>query len=98
MFPIAAETWDRLAPMLERLGLLRETDAMALELLCETYGAWRRNRRRADFRSSVAAARDRDFLLKCLSQFGMTPSAATRVSTSPAGELDPLAQWEAARG
>ena len=97
MHKAASDEWDRLAPMLERLGLLRETDALALELLCESYAAWRVNRRKADFRSGVAAARDREFLLKCLSQFGMSPSAATRVAATPSTEADPLEMWMAAK-
>ena len=92
--PAAAE-WDRLAPMLERLGLLRETDALAFEDLCETTVRWRMLRHKRDFRAAVASDRAREHMLKLLMQFGMTPSAATRVTATPETEADPLEQWAA---
>ena len=91
----AAEVWDEYAPMLTRLGLLRETDALAFEDLCDTVVRWRQNRARRDFRANVAAARDREHMLKLLGQFGMTPSAATRVTAAGPEAVDPLEQWAA---
>lgn len=91
----ASVEWDRLAPMLERLGLLRETDALAFEDLCETTVRWRMLRHKHDFRAAVASDRAREHMLKLLMQFGMTPSAATRVSATPATEVDPLEAWAA---
>jgi phage terminase small subunit len=81
--------------MLERLGLLRETDALALEDLCETTVRWRMLRRKRDFRAAVASDRAREHMLKLLMQFGMTPSAATRVTATVKGEADPLEAWAA---
>jgi len=91
--PKASAEWDRLAPMLERLGLLRETDALALEDLCETTVRWRMLRHKRDFRYAVASDRARDHMLRLMMQFGMTPSSATRVAASPPQELDPLQEW-----
>lgn len=91
----ASEEWDRLAPMLTRLGLLRETDALAFEDLCETTVRWRMLRHKRDFRAAVASDRAREHMLKLLMQFGMTPSAATRVTATPASEADPLEAWAA---
>jgi phage terminase small subunit len=91
----ASAEWDRLAPMLERLGLLRETDALAFEDLCETTVRWRQLRHKADFRAAVASDRAREHMLKLLMQFGMTPSAATRVTATPEAEADPFEQWAA---
>jgi phage terminase small subunit len=91
----AAAEWDRLAPMLERLGLLRETDAIAFEDLCETTVRWRMLRHKRDFRAAVASDRAREHMLKLLMQFGMTPSAATRVTATVPVEADPLEAWSA---
>jgi phage terminase small subunit len=81
--------------MLGRLGLLRETDAIAFEDLCETTVRWRMLRHKRDFRAAVASDRAREHMLKLLMQFGMTPSAATRVTATPEVEADPLEQWAA---
>lgn len=91
----AAILWDEYAPMLARLGLLRETDALALEDLCETTVRWRMLRHKRDFRAAVASDRAREHMLKVLGQFGMTPSAATRVSATAPVEADPLEAWAA---
>jgi phage terminase small subunit len=81
--------------MLTRLGLLRETDALAFEDLCETTVRWRMLRHKRDFRAAVASDRARDHMLKLLMQFGMTPSAATRVTAVPEEKQDPFDQWAA---
>ena len=91
----ASVLWDEYAPMLTRLGLLRETDALALEDLCETTVRWRMLRHKRDFRAAVTSDRAREHMLKLLSQFGMTPSAATRVTAIPEAEADPLREWAA---
>lgn len=39
--PHAAQLWDRVVDELPRLGLLKDLDGPALEMLCETYGVWR---------------------------------------------------------
>lgn len=91
----ASAEWERLAPMLERLGLLRETDALAFEDLCETTVRWRQLRHKRDFRAAVASDRAREHMLKLLMQFGLTPSAATRVTATPAVAEDPFEQWAA---
>jgi phage terminase small subunit len=91
----ASELWDEYAPMLTRLGLLRETDALAFEDLCETTVRWRMLRHKRDFRAAVASDRAREHMLKLLGHFGMTPSSATRVTATPAAEVDPLEAWAA---
>lgn len=91
----ASAEWDLLAPMLERLGLLRETDALAFEDLCETTVRWRQLRHKQDFREAVASDRAREHMLKLLMQFGLTPSSATRVTATPVAEANPFEQWAA---
>jgi len=94
----AAVLWDEYAPMLTRLGLLRETDALAFEDLCETTVRWRMLRHKRDFRAAVTSDRAREHMVKLLREFGMTPSAATRVTATTVETADPFTSWaEAAR-
>jgi P27 family predicted phage terminase small subunit len=37
----ARTAWDQIAPVLDRMGVLTEADAMALEMLCEAYADYR---------------------------------------------------------
>jgi P27 family predicted phage terminase small subunit len=39
--PAARQEWDRVAPMLGRLGVLTETDADALAAYCESWVTWK---------------------------------------------------------
>jgi P27 family predicted phage terminase small subunit len=95
----ARETWDYVTGLLDRMGILTEVDATALEMLCEAY---------ADFlsASAVLQAQGSDFyetknqsgstmwrahpalakkqdadrrIRGWLAEFGMTPSARSRV-------------------
>lgn len=91
--------WDRIAPMLERAGLLTEIDADALEMYCEAYARWRHaNVQLARYGVVVKGGPGRpiqhspylsisnvafDQMRHILGQFGMTPSSRTRVSKAP---------------
>jgi len=102
--------WNRLAPILHRLGLLTEIDTDALATYCQTWARWRE----ADAQirrygmvikgkggypvispfvavANRAMAHMRSFLI----EFGMTPSARTRVKTDPGPKPDdPFAPFD----
>ena len=40
--PMASAKWDLIVAELPKLGLLKELDGMALEMLCESYARWRK--------------------------------------------------------
>ena len=67
--------------------------AQGLGMVPDTYPAQLRHKQ--DFRLAVASDRAREHMLKLLMQFGMTPSAATRVSATPEVEQDPFEKWAA---
>jgi phage terminase small subunit len=95
--PEARRVWKKLAPMLTRLGLLGETDAISLELLCQTYVDWHRHRKGKSYHDQAAADRNRETLLKLLDRFGMNPSARTRVQVRKGENVDPIEQWADAK-
>lgn len=78
----AKEHWADLAPMLLAAGLLTEGDRPALALLCEAYAITRVDP--LDYKA-------RDLYRRMLIEFGLTPSARSRIKATvekPKDELD----------
>ncbi len=87
--------WRRVAPALERLGLLTEIDGTALACYCDAYSRWRKAREvivrqgmtkrlksgYVQQRPEVAIARQSMLLVRAFCQeFGLTPSSRGRIS------------------
>ena len=110
----AKETWGYVCGILDRMGLLAEPDALALEMLCEAYAEYLAAREELrEFGSryyqtenqaggvmhrahpAVAVMQDADRRIRgWLAEFGMTPSARSRVKVDGAKEDDdPLAKY-----
>ena len=82
--------WKHYAPMLREAGLLTVVDIPALTLLCEHYSLWQDglNAARKEGASSRGPARlslerDAKIVQSLLADFGMSPSARSRVSAQP---------------
>ena len=102
----ARKEWKRLAPRLYAVGLLTEADHDALALYCETWATWKRAeeqvRRKGEVVKTtngnviqnpylaIANRAKRDALL-LLREFGMTPSARSRVNVGSAADEPSLA-------
>ena len=98
----AKACWDELAPMLVNIKVLSTQDKLALSLLCETYGNWRRSQDMLEKYGDVFPIKDDKDNIKYLQQtpyvamvrnfgkqlkdmlveFGLTPSARSRVEAS----------------
>jgi len=90
----ARREWKRIAPRLHRLGLLTELDGLALAMLCETLAQYVAAKEIVE-REGLLAVSDkgnsyqnpatglmtqaRGELLKWAREFGMTPSARSRI-------------------
>jgi phage terminase small subunit len=83
----ARELWNRFGPELEKLGVATDMDAVAMELLCDTYGEWRMAKERGDWCAAVSAWKR---LKAILIEFGLTPSSRTKVSKVAGDEKDPF--------
>ena len=81
----AREHWAELAPMLSAAGLLTEGDRPALALLCEAY---------ALFRLDPLDMKARDLYRRMLIEFGLTPSARSRVKAAGEAPKNPLADFQ----
>lgn len=89
----ARSAWRRLAPVLTAARVLTVADAEALALACLALSDFLEARADANgWRRADAAWKRYSGMLV---QFGMTPSARTRVAAVPAEEADPLAAWMA---
>jgi P27 family predicted phage terminase small subunit len=92
----AKAEWQRVAPALERLGLLTEVDGTALAAYCEAYSRWRaaeeiiaregltyenvRLGRIAQHPAVPIARQMMDQIRAYCSEFGLTPSARGRMT------------------
>jgi P27 family predicted phage terminase small subunit len=88
----ALEEWRRLAPELHALGLLTELDLTTFAVYCDAVAQWRRvTEARAaaggDPTSPLVRAVQEAgrHLIKVAGEFGLTPSARSRVRASIAG-------------
>ena len=89
----ALDEWNRLTPILMRMGVLSEADGAALALYCDAYSRWLRARRDVLERGTLIETRAGGYKLNphmsvinscrrlmkaLLSEFGCTPSARSR--------------------
>ena len=93
--PEAKREWRRVAPVLERLGLLTEADGAAMAGYCASYSLWKRSRAVVDSLGltyetetgyirqrpevAIAGAALAEVRAFC-QQFGLTPSARARMT------------------
>jgi len=78
--------WQGLVPELVRVGLAKAVHQQLLEGICETYADRLGMRKRGD---ASGAARLYEVLRKAMSEFGVTPSSATRVGKTGGHDPDP---------
>src|SRR5262249_36774679 len=100
LLPAAAEEWARIAPELQRYGLISKLDRAALAVYCQSYARWKQaeeelsrlgenglvettlNGYRQIGPWLQVSNRAVETMQKFLTEFGMTPSARTRVTPS----------------
>ena len=95
--------WDQIAAELERLGLLTKLDRAALATNCQAYGRWVKSEKEAAVHGLVVKTKDGNLIQnpylsiankamrqmhEFLVEFGMSPSARTRVVAVPRTDPD----------
>jgi len=98
--------WKRLAQLLYDQGLLTEVDRGALAAVCQAYGRWVKSERKVTEHGMVSysahgseipsahlriARQAMDDYVRLASEFGLTPSSRSRVTTTGEEQL-PLAE------
>lgn len=91
----ALEEWHRLAPELERLGLLTVVDGSALAAYCQAYRRWIQAERKVNREGLVLNAKSRyaqahpamavaqrsmQLMRAFAAEFGLTPASRSRIS------------------
>jgi P27 family predicted phage terminase small subunit len=105
----AKAEWDRLAPMLGRLGVLTETDTGALTAYCEAWATWKGATQQIRKWGMVLKGKDGELpkvspyvkiahnalqqMRGLLVEFGMTPSSRARVHASTPAADTPASKW-----
>lgn len=86
----AARThWQRLAPMLSKSGVLKQSDRDLLFCYCESYSVWLESVRAGKLNVSLLAQ-----LRQMLGEMGMTPAARSRIiADKPAEKPDGKARF-----
>ena len=91
---IASAEWDRIVPLIEAMGTLSADSGAALAIYCEAFADWTAARRQIAAEGLVVsspqgtkknpafdvASKCTDIMLKCLREFGLTPSSRTGLS------------------
>jgi len=104
----AKREWRRIVAVLLELGLYTELDHAALEMYCQSYGRWVHARRMiirtggevvesdegAAYYNQWYNVENREFekMRKMLAEFGLTPSARSRLQIEPAEKELSLAE------
>lgn len=102
----ALEEWNRLAPELERLGLLTIVDGSALAAYCQAYRRWIQAERKINREGMVLNAKsrysqahpamaisqkERQLMKAFATEFGLTPASRTRIAApKPSKKEDPM--------
>lgn len=103
----AKDEWHRLAPILERLGVLTETDTNALSTYCEAWTTWKGATQKIRQFGMVIKGKDGELPIVSpyvkiaeksfaqvkgmLIEFGMTPSSRSKIHTVKAEP--PKSKW-----
>lgn len=92
--------WADLVPELVRCGIAKRTDRLTLAMLCDTYAAWREEKRTVAEHGLTDSTtngntvqrvevgqmnRDRDVLIKLAKEFGLTAASRAGVDATPEG-------------
>lgn len=105
----AQAEWRRLAPMLARLGVLTESDTVALTAYCEAWATWKGATQQIRKWGMVLKAKDGQVpvvspyvkiahhslmhMRALLIEFGMTPSSRSRIHSPAATKRGPVSKW-----
>ena len=112
LLPAALDEWARLAPELERYGLISKLDRAALAVYCQSYARWKHAEEKLRELGDAGLVettltgyrqigpwlqisnRAVETMQKLLTEFGMSPSARTRVTPSEARKALNPSPWD----
>ena len=105
----AKKEWKRIAPELEALGMLTQLDRASLATYCQAWARFVEAEEQVERYGSVIAAKNSDYISVSpwetlrrsnaatvrafASEFGLTPSARTRITVTPPVKEDEFAEF-----
>ncbi|MBF0406461.1 MAG: phage terminase small subunit P27 family [Candidatus Riflebacteria bacterium] len=105
----AIEEWQRISPILEKLGLLSELDTMELAAYCQSYKRWREAEEEITKKGMTDTTSNGNVIQspyvgiankamtqmhQFLCQFGMTPASRASVTANKRKPESPLAKFK----
>jgi len=109
---LARKEWDRLVPILNRMRVLTEADGAALSLYCTTYSQFVDATQELKIHGMLIVtdsgslkvnplinviSQCRAMMLKCLAEFGCTPSSRSRIALPEEPKSDAFTEFLARR-
>ncbi len=113
LLPEAKKEWDRLCVKLSEMGVLTEIDMAALAAYCQLYARWKEAQEHIDFEGSTfetekgyqqqtpwvgIANTNQKLMMQAASEFGLTPSASSRIMAASGVGKDNEEEMEAILG
>lgn len=113
LMPEAKKEWKRLAKILSEMGVLTEVDRSAFAAYCQSYARWKEaqdhiNTEGATYETENGMQRPNPYVAICnteqrlmmsaASEFGLTPSARSRIMVATGGHKDDEDEMEALLG
>lgn len=113
LLPVARTEWRRLCGQLNRMGILTEIDRAAFAAYCQSYARWRQAQERvsaegATYETENGMRRpnpwvaicntEQRMMMQAASEFGLTPSARSRITAGAGIGKDETDEMEALLG
>ena len=113
LLPEAKAEWIRLSEKLNQMGVLTEIDRSAFAAYCQSYARWKEAQQHIDEEGSTfetekgyqqqtpwvgIANTNQKLMLQAASEFGLTPSARSRIMAASGAVKDDVDEMEALLG
>ena len=96
LLPEAKKEWERLCVKLSEIGVLTEIDMAAFAAYCQSYARWKEAQEHIDSEGSTFET-DK-LMMQVASEFGLTPSARSRIMAASGVGKDEEDEMEALLG
>ncbi len=113
LLPEAKIEWERLAAVMDQMGVLTEVDRAAFAAYCQSYARWKEAQEHIDFEGSTfetdkgyqqqtpwvgIANTNQKLMMQAASEFGLTPFARSRIVAGSAKSKESEDEMEALLG
>ena len=97
LLPEAKEEWNRLCEKLNQMGVLTEIDRAAFAAYCQSYARWKEAQEHINSEGATYETEKR-LMMSAASEFGLTPSARSRIMAASSANKNDVDEMEALLG